>query len=167
MNWEGRVAYRPLTNIKRMRFQQLAAKSLESTELLLKVKLDLTSEVFYREYHLARYKDNTFLIFMTTNEYDQEYELQQLSEDWTILNKLDDIIMSFENIPTLDIQGQSREELRRQLPQFLHFEPEYLNPKIHSIFSEHIDQHLIEEIAGTSAIYQHNLKQWITYLNIS
>jgi len=114
---------------------------------------DSHSELYIQKYYLVKYKDESEMIFMTTNELDTDYNKRILDEDFLYISSIKQLLDEFGQV-NVNFHGFNSP------PKYIDYEIVFIDNKLKSIFLKH----LTNSISGyTEADFTQSEIQRINY----
>lgn len=122
-------------------------------------------EIFTREYYKVKYVNKKELVFMTTNEYDFNFNPRFLKDEFCLVKDFEQLVDGFENSEFVDAITDAQ---FNSPPKYIYYDIILINDFIKKPFLEH----LTESISGYSEEdftnrEKEQLKKWFTCLRIN
>jgi len=153
-----------MLNVKsnRVKFPHPLTSKSFTYKLVLKLRLNVKNFSFLREYYKVQYDNGTELIFLTSNELDENYESLHFRKHFSVFFSLNQLMKDFSYIPLMDIY-MSRKEHILHFPNYLFYEPEFIDASLFDLFILDIydrfeEQHDNQRLAKTIKLWKNKLK---------
>ena len=149
-----------------MKFPHLIPQNPFSYKMVLQLHFKYGNHNFTREYYHVKYKNGDEVIFMTSDELDEQYQQLYLREDFYMLFNYRMLLKDFDELPFLSISLIDGLPIIHY-PSYLYYEPKLIGSELKEIFKEDLMKYLPLDKLPVQEYFIKNYEKWINTLGIS